>query len=123
MGNDLRAIGDACWTSFKAAEWQRAIDDCQFTPVAEDTVYISTRGVVGNVTAVRTRDGLVVFDTGGVLVAQKIYDTLRKWDSTSPVHTVIFTHGHLDHCGATGESDAGLCRSRNRQCGELLPKC
>jgi glyoxylase-like metal-dependent hydrolase (beta-lactamase superfamily II) len=97
MGNDLRAIGDACWTSFKAAEWQRAIDDCQFTPVAEDTVYISTRGVVGNVTAVRTRDGLVVFDTGGVLVAQKIYDTLRKWDSTSPVHTVIFTHGHLDH--------------------------
>jgi alkyl sulfatase BDS1-like metallo-beta-lactamase superfamily hydrolase len=52
--------------------------------------------VVGNVTAVRTPEGLVVFDTGGGRAARKIYDTLRAWD-TAPIHTIIITHGHGDH--------------------------
>src|SRR5205085_12554069 len=89
--------GDACWNSYKSQNWQSAIGDCQFIPVSDDMVYIATRGVVGNVTVVRTSEGLVVFDTGGRLVARKVYDTLRSWDPSSPIHTVILTHGHLDH--------------------------
>ena len=52
--------------------------------------------MVGNVTAVRTQEGLVVFDTGSASTARQVYDTLRGWDS-GPIHTVIFTHGHVDH--------------------------
>jgi alkyl sulfatase BDS1-like metallo-beta-lactamase superfamily hydrolase len=96
MATNLREFGDACWTSYSGLAWANAIGDCQFVPVADDIVYIATRGVVGNVTAVRTPQGLVVFDTGGVQAARKIYDTLRTWDS-SPIHTIILTHGHLDH--------------------------
>jgi alkyl sulfatase BDS1-like metallo-beta-lactamase superfamily hydrolase len=94
--NDLRAIGDACWTSYDSGEWNRAIGGSRAVPVADDIAYIPTRGVVGNVTAVRTSEGLVVFDTGSTATARQIYDALRAWDS-SPIHTVIFTHGHLDH--------------------------
>lgn len=96
MSEDLRAIGDACWTSYNSGDWNRAIGTSKVVPVADDIVYIPTRGVVGNVTAVRTSEGLVVFDTGSASLARQIYDTLRTWDS-SPIHTVIFTHGHVDH--------------------------
>src|SRR5581483_11535162 len=93
---DLRAAGDACWHSYSSADWGRAIGTCKATAVAPDATYIATQGVVGNVTALKTREGLVVFDTGGVGSAQLIYDTLRAWEQ-SPIHTVIFTHGHGDH--------------------------
>src|SRR5258708_12447889 len=96
MANNLREFGDACWTSYSGAAWANAIGDCQAVPVADDVIYTATKGVVGNVTAVRTAAGLVVFDTGGVQAARLIYDVLRAWDS-SPIHTIILTHGHLDH--------------------------
>jgi len=96
MTTDLRAAGDACWHSYSSADWGRAIETCKATAVAPDAIYIATQGVVGNVTALKTREGLVVFDTGGVGSAQLIYDTLRAWEQ-SPIHTVIFTHGHGDH--------------------------
>jgi glyoxylase-like metal-dependent hydrolase (beta-lactamase superfamily II) len=96
MDNRLRDIADACWTSFRHQDWNSAIGGCAAIPVAEDMIYIATSGVVGNVTAVRTGEGLVVFDSGSVSTAAKIYDALRAWDA-SPIHTVILTHGHVDH--------------------------
>ena len=96
MANNLREFGDACWTSYSGAAWANAIGDCQAVPVADDMIYIATKGVVGNVSAVRTSEGLVVFDSGSVQTARKIYDTLRAWDN-SPIHTIIITHGHVDH--------------------------
>lgn len=96
MNNDLREIGDACWTSFRYSDWQRAIGDCRAIQATDDMIYIATRGVVGNVTAVRTHEGLVVIDAGSIGTARQIYDALRIWDP-SPVHTIILTHGHVDH--------------------------
>jgi len=96
MTDNLREFGDACWTSYSGTAWANAIGDCQSVAVAGDIIYIATKGVVGNVTAVRTSDGLVVFDSGSTQTARKIHDTLRAWD-TSPIHTIILTHGHVDH--------------------------
>jgi glyoxylase-like metal-dependent hydrolase (beta-lactamase superfamily II) len=96
MANDLREFGDACWNSYSGRAWADAIGDCQAVPVADDMIYIATRGVVGNVSALRTSEGLVVFDSGGAQTARKIYDTLRAWDP-APIHTIILTHGHVDH--------------------------
>lgn len=104
MSEDLRAIGDACWHAYKAADWGKAIGTCKATPVAADAIYVATAGVVGNVTALRTSEGLVVFDTGSIVSARAIYDTLRTWDQ-SPIHTVIFTHGHGDHVRGAGLFD------------------
>jgi glyoxylase-like metal-dependent hydrolase (beta-lactamase superfamily II) len=49
-----------------------------------------------NVTAVATADGLVLIDTGSPLAAPGIQAAVRAW-SAAPVHTAIFTHGHIDH--------------------------
>lgn len=49
-----------------------------------------------NSVVVRTSDGLVMVDAGSPLHAQGIHDAVRDW-SDAPVHTAIFTHGHVDH--------------------------
>src|SRR3954463_11996015 len=49
-----------------------------------------------NVGAVETSDGLVLIDTGGMLVAPRAHEDLRRL-TADPVHTAIYTHGHVDH--------------------------
>ncbi len=49
-----------------------------------------------NVSALRTDDGLVLVDTGSQPLAQHVHRTLRTWD-TSPLHTAVYSHGHIDH--------------------------
>jgi glyoxylase-like metal-dependent hydrolase (beta-lactamase superfamily II) len=49
-----------------------------------------------NCAAVDTDDGLVVVDTSGVFHARQVHETVRRW-SSSPLHTAVFTHGHIDH--------------------------
>jgi alkyl sulfatase BDS1-like metallo-beta-lactamase superfamily hydrolase len=49
-----------------------------------------------NAAAVDTPDGLVMVDTSGVFHASGVHDTIRRW-SSSPLHTAVFTHGHIDH--------------------------
>jgi alkyl sulfatase BDS1-like metallo-beta-lactamase superfamily hydrolase len=51
---------------------------------------------LGNVTAFATEAGLVLVDTGGFMLAPGVYGQLRAW-STLPLHTAIYSHGHVDH--------------------------
>jgi glyoxylase-like metal-dependent hydrolase (beta-lactamase superfamily II) len=54
-----------------------------------------------NVVALDTDDGLVLFDTSLAPYATKVLRALRGW-SSAPVHTVVYTHGHVDHVGGAG---------------------
>jgi alkyl sulfatase BDS1-like metallo-beta-lactamase superfamily hydrolase len=51
-----------------------------------------------NVIAVRTGEGLVLVDTGSFhpVQHQRSFDAVRKY-AKDPVHTAIYTHGHVDH--------------------------
>src|SRR4051794_19548037 len=49
-----------------------------------------------NVSALPTGDGLVLIDAGGMLAAQRAHEDLRRM-TADPVHTVVYTHGHVDH--------------------------
>jgi alkyl sulfatase BDS1-like metallo-beta-lactamase superfamily hydrolase len=51
--------------------------------------------------AVRTDEGLVLFDASGQGSGPAVVAALRGW-STAPVHTLVYTHGHLDHVGGSG---------------------
>lgn len=50
-----------------------------------------------NVTAFGTDAGLVLVDTGSFVLAEPTRQVLRK-ATTAPVHTAVWTHGHVDHC-------------------------
>src|SRR4051812_744201 len=50
-----------------------------------------------NVAALCTGEGLVLFDTGSFLLAPMVHGLVRSF-SKLPLHTAVFTHGHVDHC-------------------------
>lgn len=51
-----------------------------------------------HVWVVRTSEGLVLFDASGAQTADRVVAALRTWTS-DPVHTIVYTHGHMDHVG------------------------
>ena len=54
-----------------------------------------------NVVAFRTDDGLVLFDASSVFTGRGTTASLRAW-ADDPVHTLVYTHGHVDHVGGSG---------------------
>ncbi len=49
-----------------------------------------------NALILKTEEGLVFVDTSSFFHAQAMYDAVRAW-TDAPVHTGIYTHGHVDH--------------------------
>ncbi len=49
----------------------------------------------------RTDEGLVCIDASGVQSGTAVVEALRTW-SDAPVHSLVYTHGHLDHVGGSG---------------------
>jgi alkyl sulfatase BDS1-like metallo-beta-lactamase superfamily hydrolase len=77
-------------------EWTQAVSDGAITSVTEDIITVHTTYFCGSVTAIRTAAGLVLIDTAKPDTAEKTLAVIRRWDN-SPVHAVIYTHGHIDH--------------------------
>ncbi|MEZ5219821.1 MAG: MBL fold metallo-hydrolase, partial [Ilumatobacteraceae bacterium] len=70
----------------------------ELTEVAEDLAVVES---FSHVWIVRTEEGLVLFDTSGERTAGRVVEALRSW-SSEPVHTLVYTHGHIDHVGGAG---------------------
>jgi glyoxylase-like metal-dependent hydrolase (beta-lactamase superfamily II) len=77
-------------------EWTQAVSDGAVTSVSENIISVHTTYLCGSVTVVRTAAGLVFVDTAKPDTAAKTLAAIRRWDN-SPIHTVIYTHGHIDH--------------------------
>jgi glyoxylase-like metal-dependent hydrolase (beta-lactamase superfamily II) len=73
--------------------------------VAPGTLFMTADYV--NLVAFETSDGLVMVDTGMKEAGEAVHQEIRK-QTELPLHTVIFTHGHLDHAfGLQPWLDAG----------------
>jgi alkyl sulfatase BDS1-like metallo-beta-lactamase superfamily hydrolase len=81
----------------ETGEWFRSVPPTSCVALDEHSAVIVCRGLSGNVTALRTSDGLVLSDSGSVETAGRIFDALRAWEPNLPVHTILYTHGHFDH--------------------------
>jgi glyoxylase-like metal-dependent hydrolase (beta-lactamase superfamily II) len=62
--------------------------------VAPNTLFMTADYV--NLAAFETSDGLLLVDTGMVAAGPQVFEEIRKRTDAS-LHTVIYTHGHLDH--------------------------
>lgn len=63
-------------------------------PVADRTAFVSS---FANATAFETDAGLVLVDTGSFLLSAQVHTHVRSF-SARPLHTAVYTHGHVDHC-------------------------
>jgi alkyl sulfatase BDS1-like metallo-beta-lactamase superfamily hydrolase len=102
--------------SARMEQWTAAVSQGAVTSVADSIITVHTTYFCGSVTAIRTSDGLVLVDTANQATAEKVLALIRTWDG-SPIHTVIYTHGHIDHTGGIAAIDReaqakGLARPR-----------
>jgi alkyl sulfatase BDS1-like metallo-beta-lactamase superfamily hydrolase len=65
-----------------------ALEEC-----AEGVAFLPT---FANVSAFSTDDGLFLVDTGSEMFASTIHGQIREW-SDKPLHTAVYSHGHVDH--------------------------
>ena len=111
------ALFERLWNgTARMEEWTAAVSDGAITTVAENIITVHTTYFCGSVTAIRTTEGLVLIDTAKPDTAKRTLELVRTWDD-SPIHTVIYTHGHIDHTsgikGIDEEADArGVPRPR-----------
>jgi alkyl sulfatase BDS1-like metallo-beta-lactamase superfamily hydrolase len=54
-----------------------------------------------NVVTFRTDEGLVLFDASSVFTGKGCVASLRGW-ADDPIHSLVYTHGHVDHVGGSG---------------------
>jgi alkyl sulfatase BDS1-like metallo-beta-lactamase superfamily hydrolase len=67
----------------------------ELSEIADDVSLVES---FSNVVAVKTRDGLFLSDTSGAMTGAAVVESLRRW-SAEPFHTILYTHGHVDHVG------------------------
>ena len=91
------ALFERLWDgSAQLEDWTEAVAHGAITTVADTIISVHTTYFCGSVTAIRTSQGLVLIDTAKPDTARRTLEVIRGWDD-GPIHTVIFTHGHIDH--------------------------
>jgi hypothetical protein len=99
------AMFERLWDgSARMQEWTDSVSHGAITSVARNIITIHTTYFCGSVTAIRTNEGLVVVDTANEETCDKVLSLIRSWDK-SPIHSIIYTHGHVDHTGGTRAID------------------
>src|SRR5579871_2123935 len=66
---------------------------------------------LANFVVCKTNEGLVLIDTGACARQEQMLTLVRAY-STARIHTVIYTHGHLDHTGAMAHIAAEAAHNR-----------
>jgi len=67
----------------------------QLSEIADGVLVIES---FSNVIAIATEEGLVLSDTSGARTGEAVVQSLRA-RTADEIHTVLYTHGHMDHVG------------------------
>lgn len=82
--------------------------------VAEVAPGIGVLASFCNVMPIRAGDFLVLVDTSSPFTAAANFDRIRDWTDL-PLHTAVFTHGHVDHvCGMAPFDEEARAAGRPR---------
>src|SRR5262245_27172062 len=90
----IRDLGEELWEGkVRPGDYHPFAPLLELVEVADGVAVVSG---FANIAAIRTAEGLVLVDTGNYVLAGQNHGIVRQWDA-APVHTAIFTHGHIDH--------------------------
>ncbi len=98
---DVLELADQLWRG-EVGDYHPFSHFGDLAPIDDRTRFAAS---FANVAAFDTDDGLVLVDTGSSLLSGAVHETLRGW-TDAPVHTAVFTHGHIDHCFGVERYDA-----------------
>ena len=92
--SEMLELADRLWTGEEQTADHHPVGFMgQLTEVGDGVAFLPG---FANVSAFETAEGLVMFDSGSFATAQLVHEAIRGW-SEACLHTVVFTHGHVDH--------------------------
>lgn len=103
---DVLELADQLWRGDVPIEAAHPFSHLgEFAEVAPRTGFVAS---MANISAFDTNQGLVLVDTGSFIFAPLGHNVVRAW-TAAPLHTAVFTHGHVDHCFGVDlyEADSG----------------
>lgn len=99
---DIVELADRLWRGEEPSHKSSPLG--QGGHLAEITEGVAFLPNFGNCSVFDTDDGLVMVDTGSIFTAKKVHEEIRSW-SPKPLHSAIFSHGHIDHVFGVGPFD------------------
>ena len=99
---DIVELADRLWRGEDPTQHAQPLGPT--LPVAEITDGVVFLANFANCTALDTDEGLVMVDTGSIITAANVHKEIRSW-SPKPLHSAIFSHGHVDHVFGVGPFD------------------
>ena len=87
-------VADGLWTGELDTEHHHPLQ--LFGDFAEMQPGVAFVAAFSNVATVATDEGLVIVDTSSPFMCTRVHQIVREW-RTDPAHTIVFTHGHIDH--------------------------
>ena len=105
----VRDLAERLWTGeASTAEHNPLTTFLGLEELGDGLAFVSS---FANVVALDSGDGLVLVDTSSFLTAQAVKHAVAEWRD-APVHTVIYTHGHVDHVMGISAFESGGHRAR-----------
>jgi alkyl sulfatase BDS1-like metallo-beta-lactamase superfamily hydrolase len=102
MSDDLLDMADKVWLgTISVEEAHPVVMNGDLGEVGPGTAFIPA---FGNVCALLVDDALLLVDTGNRPFARMNFDKVRGW-TDRPLHTAIYTHGHIDHVSGVDPYD------------------
>jgi alkyl sulfatase BDS1-like metallo-beta-lactamase superfamily hydrolase len=95
MAGDLLDLADRLWRGEADVRDHHPVVS-MFGEIAELDPGSAFVAAFSNVAAFATDDGMVLVDTSSPFLAGRVHDVLGAWRG-DPLHTAVFTHGHIDH--------------------------
>ena len=102
---DLKSLSELAWKGLLDTKFEHHPVHTHYegsTELEEDLLGIKG---IGGMYVVDTKDGLVMLDAGSMLDIESAYVQIRKWRPKKKLHSVIFTHHHVDHVFAVKKFD------------------
>ncbi len=99
---DIVDVSDRLWRGEDATHHSQPLGpSLGLAEITDGVVFLAN---FGNCSAIDTEDGVVMVDTGSIITAAKVHQEIRSWNQ-KPLHSAIFSHGHIDHVFGVGPFD------------------
>jgi alkyl sulfatase BDS1-like metallo-beta-lactamase superfamily hydrolase len=103
--SDVLDLADRLWTGEVTVETHHPVGGGQ-GGVVEVADGVAFWHGFSNSTIVRAETGLVMVDSGDPLLGKVLHEQVRGWQPDVPLHSAVYSHGHIDHVFGVGHFDA-----------------
>jgi alkyl sulfatase BDS1-like metallo-beta-lactamase superfamily hydrolase len=96
---DVLELAERLWRGeASTAQHHPVVFGGELCEIADGVAFVPS---FANCVAFSSDDGLLLVDTGSPITASTIFNQVRSWNAT-PLHTAVFSHGHIDHVFGVG---------------------